>query len=75
MLLSDGAMSFHVSNISWMSLPLFLLSAFILGGIEEIGWRGVVQEGMDKFKGFTVIEWSNTVCYINSVILGCIILV
>jgi len=25
--------------------------------------------------GFTVIEWTNTLCYINSVSLGCIILV
>ena len=57
MLLSDGAMSFHVSNISWMSFPLFLLSAFILGGIEEIGWRGVVQEGMDKFKSLFLINF------------------
>ena len=57
MLLSKGAMSFRLSNISWMSFPLFLLSAFIFGGIEEIGWRGVVQEGMHRIKSLFMLNF------------------
>lgn len=42
----------HISFESsiWMSFPLILLSSIFAGGLEEIGWRGVLFDEMkDKF--------------------------
>lgn len=39
------------SFIIFLQIPLFIL----FGGLEEIGWRGILHQNLDKFKNQTII--------------------
>jgi membrane protease YdiL (CAAX protease family) len=39
-------LSFEFSTINMQLIPLFFISSIIFGGIEEFGWRGIIQESL-----------------------------
>lgn len=44
--LFNQTLSFDFSAINMQLIPLFFISSIIFGGIEEFGWRGIVQESL-----------------------------
>jgi uncharacterized protein len=42
----NQSLSFEFSTINLQLIPLFFISSVIFGGIEEFGWRGIIQESL-----------------------------
>lgn len=37
-----------LTQAPWTIVPLFIISSFFLGGLEELGWRGLLQHELQK---------------------------
>ena len=49
-----------LTQISWLTVPVFFLSSFFFGGLEELGWRGFLQHELQKKYSIgvvTMIVW------------------
>ncbi len=55
-LIQSGSVSFELNEINIAMLPVFFISSIIFGGIEEIGWRGIVQHNMSSMKSLIHIN-------------------
>jgi uncharacterized protein len=49
-----------LAQFNWVWVPVFLMSSFFLGGLEELGWRGLLQDELQaKLKpwAFHALIW------------------
>ena len=45
-----------LAEASWGIVPLFFISSFFFGGLEELGWRGLLQHELQKKLGFWIVH-------------------
>lgn len=55
-LVQNGNVSFALDSINFGMLPVFFISSIVFGGIEEIGWRGIVQHNLSSVKSLMILN-------------------
>lgn len=54
--IKNGSLSFAMDSVNLAMFPVFFISSIVFGGIEEIGWRGIVQHNFSSKKSLFLIN-------------------